>query len=185
MGQLVQTEEEVDRCMSMTDPKLFSFSPDTAHLYLAGIDPVQCLDRHKSRLMLLDYKDARRISDKAAGQYLRPGRRRNRLPWLPSHPEIDRLPRLDLRGPRYRPPRTARELRALRRLRGRETGTDLCLTAWSRAAFCLEPWPSSALPPTIASSILTFTSGSTIPSFRSPRAPMCPSAMPRPKLCSA
>ena len=38
MGQMVQTAEEVDRCMAMTDPKLFYFSPDTAHLYLAGID---------------------------------------------------------------------------------------------------------------------------------------------------
>ena len=64
MGQLVQTEEEVDRCMAMTDPKLFSFSPDTAHLYLAGIDPVKSIGKHRSRLMLLDYKDARHISDK-------------------------------------------------------------------------------------------------------------------------
>ena len=64
MGQLVQTEEEVDRCMAMTDPKRFSFSPDTAHLYLAGIDPVKCIGKHKNRLMLLDYKDARRISEK-------------------------------------------------------------------------------------------------------------------------
>ncbi len=64
MGQLVQTEEEVDRCMAMTDPKLFSFSPDTAHLYLAGIDPVKSIGKHSSRLMLLDYKDARHAGDK-------------------------------------------------------------------------------------------------------------------------
>jgi sugar phosphate isomerase/epimerase len=64
MGQLAQTEEEVDRCMAMTDPKLFSFSPDTAHLYLAGIDPVKSIGKHRDRLMLLDYKDARHVSDK-------------------------------------------------------------------------------------------------------------------------
>ena len=64
MGQIVQTSEEVDRCMAMTDPKLFSFSPDTAHLYLADCDVVKTLDKHKSRLMLLDYKDARKNSDK-------------------------------------------------------------------------------------------------------------------------
>jgi sugar phosphate isomerase/epimerase len=64
MGQIVQTSEEVDRCMAMTDPKLFSFSPDTAHLYLADCDVVQTIDKHKSRLMLLDYKDARKNSDK-------------------------------------------------------------------------------------------------------------------------
>ncbi len=64
MGQIVQTTEEVDRCMAMTDPKLFSFSPDTAHLYLADCDVVKTIDKHKSRLMLLDYKDARKTSDK-------------------------------------------------------------------------------------------------------------------------
>ena len=64
MGQIVQTEEEVDRCMAMTDPKLFGFSPDTAHLYLADCDVVKTLDRHKSRLILADYKDARKFSGK-------------------------------------------------------------------------------------------------------------------------
>jgi inosose dehydratase len=64
MGQIVQTSEEVDRCMAMTDPKLFSFSPDTAHLYLADCDVVKTIDKHRSRLMLLDYKDARKNSDK-------------------------------------------------------------------------------------------------------------------------
>jgi sugar phosphate isomerase/epimerase len=64
MGQMVQTSEEVDRCMAMTDPKLFSFSPDTAHLYLADCDVVKTLDKYKSRLMLADYKDARKVSDK-------------------------------------------------------------------------------------------------------------------------
>src|SRR5271165_1510233 len=39
MGQMVQTEEEVDRCMAMTDPKLFWFSPDTAHLHMGKCDP--------------------------------------------------------------------------------------------------------------------------------------------------
>jgi inosose dehydratase len=33
MGQIVQTPDEVDRCMAMTDPKLFFFSPDTSHLH--------------------------------------------------------------------------------------------------------------------------------------------------------
>jgi sugar phosphate isomerase/epimerase len=60
LGQMVQDGEEVDRCMAMTDPKLFHFSPDTAHLHLAGIDVVKCLDKHKKRLMMADYKDAKR-----------------------------------------------------------------------------------------------------------------------------
>ena len=60
MGQIVQNPDEVDRCMAMTDPKLFHFSPDTAHLHLAGCDVVKTLEKHKHRLMLADYKDAKR-----------------------------------------------------------------------------------------------------------------------------
>jgi sugar phosphate isomerase/epimerase len=60
MGQMVQTQEEVDRCMGMTDPKLFWFSPDTAHLHLAGCDAAHNLNKYKSRLMMMDYKDAKR-----------------------------------------------------------------------------------------------------------------------------
>jgi sugar phosphate isomerase/epimerase len=64
MGQVVQNADELDRCMEMTDPSLFWLSPDTAHLYLAGIDVVKALDKHRSRLMMADYKDARHVSEK-------------------------------------------------------------------------------------------------------------------------
>jgi sugar phosphate isomerase/epimerase len=50
--------------MAMTDPKLFWLAPDTAHLYLAGIDVVKTLDKYRDRLMMADYKDARHVSDK-------------------------------------------------------------------------------------------------------------------------
>ena len=59
MGQMVQNQDEVDRFMSMTDPKLFGLSPDTAHLHLAGCDVVGTLNRYKHRIRFLDYKDAR------------------------------------------------------------------------------------------------------------------------------
>jgi sugar phosphate isomerase/epimerase len=61
MAQIVQNPDEVDRCMAMTDPKLFNFSPDTAHLHLAGCDVAKTLDKHKNRLILADYKDAKRL----------------------------------------------------------------------------------------------------------------------------
>lgn len=61
MGAMVETPDEVDRCMAMTDPRLFYFSPDTAHLYLGGCDVVKTLDTYKHRLMLADYKDAKRL----------------------------------------------------------------------------------------------------------------------------
>jgi inosose dehydratase len=60
LGQMVQTPEEIDRCMAMTDPKLFYFSPDTAHVYLGGGDPAVIMEKYKNRLMLADYKDAKR-----------------------------------------------------------------------------------------------------------------------------
>jgi sugar phosphate isomerase/epimerase len=60
LGQMVQTPEEINRCMELTNPRLFHLAPDTAHIYLAGGDPGAMLDRYKSRLMMADYKDAKR-----------------------------------------------------------------------------------------------------------------------------
>jgi inosose dehydratase len=62
MGEMVQTADELERCMAMTDPKLFYFSPDTAHLHLAGCDVVKTLEKYKSRLMMADYKDAKKLA---------------------------------------------------------------------------------------------------------------------------
>ena len=60
LGQMVQTPEEIDRCMAMTDPKLFYFSPDTAHVHLGGGDVPAIMNKYSNRLMMADYKDARR-----------------------------------------------------------------------------------------------------------------------------
>ncbi len=62
LGQMVQTPEEIDRCMAQTDPRRFHFSPDTAHIHLAGGDVAAILARYHSRITLLDYKDARRAA---------------------------------------------------------------------------------------------------------------------------
>jgi sugar phosphate isomerase/epimerase len=59
MGQMCQTAEEIDKCMAMTDPKLFHFGPDTAHLNLAGCNTVDFFKRYKSRIAFMDYKDSR------------------------------------------------------------------------------------------------------------------------------
>lgn len=59
MGEMVQTQEEVDRLMAMTDAKLFGLSPDTAHLDLAGCNVVGTIERYKHRIRFLDYKDAK------------------------------------------------------------------------------------------------------------------------------
>ncbi len=60
LGQMVQDPSEIDLCMEKTDPKLFYFSPDTAHVHLAGGDVAAVMNKHRNRLMLADYKDAKR-----------------------------------------------------------------------------------------------------------------------------
>ncbi len=59
LDEMVETPEEVDRCMALTDPKLFNFAPDTGHLYLGGSDVVAMYRKYKNRLVFMDYKDAR------------------------------------------------------------------------------------------------------------------------------
>jgi inosose dehydratase len=59
LDAMVQGPEEVDLCMELTDPKLFNFSPDTGHLHLGGSDVVKMYEKHKHRLIFMDYKDAR------------------------------------------------------------------------------------------------------------------------------
>ena len=59
LDQMVETPEEVHKCMAMTDPKLFHFAPDTAHLHLGGSDVVEMFETYKHRLMCMDYKDAK------------------------------------------------------------------------------------------------------------------------------
>ena len=59
LDEMVQGPEEVDQCMAMTDPKLFNFAPDTAHLHLGGSDVVKMYEKYKHRLVFMDYKDAR------------------------------------------------------------------------------------------------------------------------------
>jgi inosose dehydratase len=59
LDEMVQGPEEVDRCMAMTDPKVFNFAPDTAHLLLGGCDVVKMFEKYKDRLVFMDYKDAR------------------------------------------------------------------------------------------------------------------------------
>jgi len=66
MGQMVQTREQIDRFMTLVDPKLFGFSPDTAHLQLAGCDVVGTIEKYKSRIKFLDYKDAKLPAPAAA-----------------------------------------------------------------------------------------------------------------------
>ncbi|HEX4232469.1 MAG TPA: TIM barrel protein [Bryobacteraceae bacterium] len=59
LGQMCEKPEEIDRCMRLTDPKLFGLSPDTAHLFLGGSNVVEMFQKYKNRLVMMDYKDAK------------------------------------------------------------------------------------------------------------------------------
>jgi sugar phosphate isomerase/epimerase len=65
LGQMCQTPEEIDRCMQMTDAKLFGFSPDTAHLQLGGSNVVAMFQKYKNRIVMMDYKDAKWTTPRA------------------------------------------------------------------------------------------------------------------------
>lgn len=58
LDEMVEGPAEVDKCMELTDPKLFNFSPDTGHLHLGGSDVVKMYQKYKKRLIFMDYKDA-------------------------------------------------------------------------------------------------------------------------------
>ncbi|MET3600704.1 sugar phosphate isomerase/epimerase family protein [Martelella mangrovi] len=49
---------DVDLLMLMTDPAYVHMCPDTAHLILAGADPLQVIDRHHERMIIAHWKDA-------------------------------------------------------------------------------------------------------------------------------
>ncbi len=59
LDEMVEGPEEVHQCMAMTDPKLFAFFPDTAHLHLGGSNVPEMFRRYKDRIEFMDYKDAR------------------------------------------------------------------------------------------------------------------------------
>jgi inosose dehydratase len=59
LDQMVENPQEIDRCMAQTDPKLFWFFPDTAHVHLGGGNVPEVLRKHKHRLAFADYKDAK------------------------------------------------------------------------------------------------------------------------------
>lgn len=49
---------DIDLMLLLTDPAYVHFCPDTAHLLLAGGDPVQIVERHHERVVIAHWKDA-------------------------------------------------------------------------------------------------------------------------------
>ena len=64
-GRLVETRTGSRQLHGDDRSEALLVLPDTAHLYLAGIDPPKSIGQHKGRLMLLDYKDARHVGERS------------------------------------------------------------------------------------------------------------------------
>ena len=60
-GQLLESQDEIEVMLRLTDPRRFHWSPDTIHLYMAGCDVVGLLDKHAARLISLDLVDAKYV----------------------------------------------------------------------------------------------------------------------------
>lgn len=60
MTTTVQTAEEVDRLMELTDPKYVNLIYDTGHLAFSGDDPVAVLKKHFDRVKHVHLKDIRK-----------------------------------------------------------------------------------------------------------------------------
>ena len=61
MGTGVQTTEEIDRLLSMTDKDLVYLLYDTGHLKLSGEDLTNVLQRHLQRIKHIHLKDVRQV----------------------------------------------------------------------------------------------------------------------------
>jgi inosose dehydratase len=57
VGTVIETVEEVERLLTLTDPAVVFLGPDTGHLAWAGDDPVMFCARHRERILTLHLKD--------------------------------------------------------------------------------------------------------------------------------
>jgi len=60
-ARLIETETEIRKIMAWTDPEYVGLCPDTAHLYITGIDPCRIISEHKDRINYIHFKDAREV----------------------------------------------------------------------------------------------------------------------------
>ena len=57
LGSYVETEDELDHLMSLTDPGSLLIAPDTGYLFYAGIDPVDFIRKNFERIGYVTLKD--------------------------------------------------------------------------------------------------------------------------------
>jgi inosose dehydratase len=57
VGTVIETRDEIDRLLNLTDPNLVFLGPDTGHLAWAGVDPVAFCRDYVQRIKTLHIKD--------------------------------------------------------------------------------------------------------------------------------
>jgi inosose dehydratase len=68
-GTVVETPEEIDRLMALTDPSLVYLLFDTGHAYYGGSDPLALLTKHYDRIAYVHLKDIRQeVLDEARAE---------------------------------------------------------------------------------------------------------------------
>jgi inosose dehydratase len=58
-GQLIETQDEIEQLLRLTDPKKFHWCPDTVHLYMANCDIIGLFQKHAHRLIFFDLVDSK------------------------------------------------------------------------------------------------------------------------------
>ena len=59
MGTYIQSEKEIFKLLSNTDPKFVNLCADTGHLFFAGVDPVKFFKENMNRIRHIHFKDLR------------------------------------------------------------------------------------------------------------------------------
>lgn len=57
VGSVIESADEIERLLEMTDPQAVFLGPDTGHLAWAGVDPVDFFRRHMARIKTAHLKD--------------------------------------------------------------------------------------------------------------------------------
>src|SRR5215510_5686693 len=58
-GSLIETQDEIELLLKLTDPKKFHWCPDTVHLYMANCDIIGLFEKYAHRLIFFDLVDAK------------------------------------------------------------------------------------------------------------------------------
>lgn len=68
-GTVVESPEEIDKLMELTDPSLVYLLFDTGHAYYGGADPLAVLRKHEKRIAYIHLKDIRQaVLDEARAE---------------------------------------------------------------------------------------------------------------------